>query len=213
VKIIVVSAHIVTSLHPCYHPTLLVQLINSYLVTWSQFPNYLRNMADEIYKKVGRGGAGNYYTKKDIEDLDHQQKDLEAQTPSLESAAISASDLPSPPSSEYHRTGRGGAGNYVPASNANALDRKELTRIPSAGSGNAKVQEKIGSDKTYRGTSGRGGAGNWRQTREEEERRLTNDEEEKKMAGSLVQQQVREDVERGLQMPSKAYLGPRIADG
>jgi len=42
---------------------------------------------------------------------------------------------------------------------------------------------------------------------------LTNDEEEKKMAGSLVQQQVREDVERGLQMPSKAYLGPRIADG
>jgi hypothetical protein len=68
--------------------------------------------------------------------------------------------------------------------------------------GRAKADEiKLKSD-TYSGLSGRGGAGNWRQGREEEERRR---EEEETKVRTAVHERVKLDVELGLKPPPKAY--------
>jgi hypothetical protein len=66
-----------------------------------------------------------------------------------------------------------------------------------------KVTEKVASEKpAYRGLSGRGGAGNWRQANEEEERKKT---EEEAMERSKVDEQVRIDVEAMMKPPPRAY--------
>jgi hypothetical protein len=96
--------------------------------------------------------------------------------------------------SEYQRTGRGGVGNFVsnPITGSNELPSKTIAApiIPS--------QKKI----EYRGHSGRGGAGNWRQVAEEEKRQA---EDEEQRARNKVDEQVRADVDKGLQPPPRAY--------
>ncbi|KAK6219077.1 hypothetical protein LQW54_002579 [Pestalotiopsis sp. IQ-011] len=91
----------------------------------------------DVYRKVGRGGAGNFYSQNDVEEHMAQASsasggdgDLEAQKPAP------ADDVPSDPAIEQHqqpaaatstsaagssgdapaygvRTGRGGAGNFI----------------------------------------------------------------------------------------------------
>ncbi|KAH8166175.1 hypothetical protein CIB48_g2077 [Xylaria polymorpha] len=95
------------------------------------------------YMRTGRGGAGNFYSQKDVEDAATKDstEDIEAQkTPTLDdnSTAPSSSSTPSTSAAgAYARSGRGGAGNFVSATPSSTL--------PSSAS-------------TY---SGRGGAGNW----------------------------------------------------
>ncbi|RDW71108.1 hypothetical protein BP5796_04882 [Coleophoma crateriformis] len=68
----------------------------------------------DVYKKVGRGGAGNFYSKKDIEDVKGKGKadDVEAQSPTS-TRALAAAIAASQPPPEYQHTGRGGAGNWI----------------------------------------------------------------------------------------------------
>jgi len=73
----------------------------------------------ESYTKLGRGGAGNFYSKKDIASVfsllhlhpsktpNNHQPDLEAQIQDLTRTPTTSN----PP--EYQHTGRGGAGNFV----------------------------------------------------------------------------------------------------
>ncbi|KAL8370341.1 hypothetical protein RB595_000630 [Gaeumannomyces hyphopodioides] len=117
-------------------------------------------MSDEVYKRVGRGGAGNFYSKKDVEDVAKASKvptDLEAQT--------TASSLVHPPATiggptQYSRAGRGGAGNFYdgggdPATVADSVEREAEARKAQALVGASLAQPKNG------GLGGRGGAGNW----------------------------------------------------
>ncbi|KAG4432596.1 hypothetical protein IFR05_011921 [Cadophora sp. M221] len=65
----------------------------------------------EVYRKVGRGGAGNYYSKQDIVDATKNTGDIESQTPSTTTNTSTATQAS--PAPEYLHTGRGGAGNWV----------------------------------------------------------------------------------------------------
>lgn len=90
----------------------------------------------DAYRKVGRGGAGNFYSPKDVEDVEKAAQARADADPEAQKAAVSptaAADEPpsdpaqhpsSTPSSSstarhpystasYARTGRGGAGNFV----------------------------------------------------------------------------------------------------
>lgn len=103
-------------------------------------------MAD-VYKKVGRGGAGNFYSKKDAADVATNkvrvneaiattstvlqslqlqilmviiQSDLESQTQPTLTADLTRAISASKPPPEYLHTGRGGAGNWVQPSELTA---------------------------------------------------------------------------------------------
>ncbi|CAJ2510004.1 Uu.00g059040.m01.CDS01 [Anthostomella pinea] len=92
-------------------------------------------MAD-VYRRSGRGGAGNFYSQKDIDDVVNRagpEDDLEAQKASLpiDDTPTDPADAPAPapapaptptapqsqPQSQtpypYARSGRGGAGNFI----------------------------------------------------------------------------------------------------
>ena len=159
------------------------------------------------YQKVGRGGAGNFYSQEDIEkalkstdvsrlrpcmfrtcSIDESQ-DVEAQriatTPTTEDIEKSRS--------EYAHSGRGGAGNYT-----NATKLAEAT-AQTAGVTPSLVESKPPETGHY----GRGGAGNYRSSDAEkavDERRASGVQEK-------IHQQVVQDVESGLKEPEKAHLG------
>ncbi|PMD66375.1 uncharacterized protein K444DRAFT_114746 [Hyaloscypha bicolor E] len=152
----------------------------------------------EPYKKVGRGGAGNFYSKKDVEDVKGKGKavDPEALPPSTAdlTRAISASQI----APEYLHTGRGGAGNWLKptdltSSGLTQMSLPDPTSItpsspssteagPSSPSSSPApshsasrpgigVSKRVlgGSKPTYKG--GRGGAGNYTDFEAEERAR------------------------------------------
>ncbi|KAL2263228.1 hypothetical protein VTK26DRAFT_7722 [Humicola hyalothermophila] len=76
-------------------------------------------MSSEPLRRVGRGGAGNFYSKRDIQEAEqsdsaHRDLEAEAQAPSgnpLHRAQThSAAEIAGP---SYARSGRGGAGNFI----------------------------------------------------------------------------------------------------
>ncbi|KUJ20956.1 uncharacterized protein LY89DRAFT_420656 [Mollisia scopiformis] len=151
--------------------------------------------------RSGRGGAGNFHTKNDIEEL-KKAEDLESQS-QIDPSSTSINDLTrsisaTKPPPEYLHTGRGGAGNWV---QPKELHSQGLTQ-ESTLSGQDASSRALGSSKpTYRG--GRGGAGNYGSFEEEE--RLKREAEEKKRAE--VERAVERDVESGLARPERAYGG------
>ncbi|KAK0113188.1 hypothetical protein ONS95_014886 [Cadophora gregata] len=160
----------------------------------------------DIYRKVGRGGAGNYYSKKDIADATKNSSDLESQTSSHTKGPNTTSHGHAP---EYQHTGRGGAGNWVqPAelqSHGLAQQSEDIHSTETTRPAEAPVQRVMGSSKpTYRG--GRGGAGNYFDDGEEA-RRLEEEKVEEERRKREVQGKVEEDVERGLKKPERAYSG------
>jgi hypothetical protein len=118
----------------------------------------------------------------------------------------------------YARTGRGGIGNYIapsqelPTSSSDAKSDLQSAR-EALDASREKLIDKISGDKStaYRGLSGRGGAGNWRQGNEEAERRRAGDEEMK--TRSRIDESIRLDVEKGLKPPPKVYAAPENAFG
>ncbi|CAD6442705.1 ffa98ccf-8762-4569-9cdc-003db0e899c6 [Sclerotinia trifoliorum] len=175
-------------------------------------------MSEETYKKVGRGGAGNFYSKQDVE-RSNGTSDLEAQsssstkhnkTPSLISQALRAVGGGPPP--EYQHTGRGGAGNLAsPASLLNSgltqttTNYQNPTINPAPPSSSPRNVKSSMQSVVYKG--GRGGAGNYNWEADEivkENQRISEEnsrrEIEKKVVGD-----VDGDGEGGLRKPGRAY--------
>jgi len=157
-------------------------------------------MSTEAYQKVGRGGAGNFYSKQDLESLAGKpaslQEDIGSQHPS-------SSTTTSPPlaPSEYQHTGRGGAGNWIAPSELSTSGLTQTSSLPT------KQTLGNGIRKTYK--AGRGGVGNYidagnavaggeeQRKREEEEDRMKKE----------VKRRVEEDIERGLRRPERVFMG------
>ncbi|KAL8656970.1 MAG: hypothetical protein Q9226_002386 [Calogaya cf. arnoldii] len=146
-------------------------------------------MSSDMYGKVGRGGAGNYYSSQDIQQAQKQAaEDVEAQP--IIAAEHRAPDAKEP---EYIHSGRGGAGNYSSASDP-AERKRSVDMTPS-------TRERTVPEG---GFYGRGGAGNLRGS----DKGLS--EEGTEMTEREVQKQAYEDtvtdVEKGLKAPEKAHL-------
>ncbi|CAL3964806.1 hypothetical protein PZA11_002272 [Diplocarpon coronariae] len=158
----------------------------------------------EVYKKIGRGGAGNYCSKQDLVQA-AKNSDLESasQHPSSSPSATSA------PAPGYLHTGRGGAGNRVQASEliSSGLTPSQSTSDPTSTSkpaaGEASAARVMGSSKpTYRG--GRGGAGNYYNltTDPEREERL-----QAEGVARLNRAWAEGEAQRALMRPEEAYQG------
>ena len=166
-------------------------------------------MTTETYHKVGRGGAGNFYSDQDIEEATgktrevclplfwryiqdlYNWQDLEAHSADASSDITSSSRvLP-----DYAHSGRGGAGNWY-----SPPDLQKTGNFFSD-TGRSMPRPDIGGA----GYSGRGGAGNF-SSKDQEMRRL---EEERlaEKARSKREAEIVKDVELGLKPPEKAHLG------
>ena len=133
-------------------------------------------MSDDVYRRAGRGGAGNYYSKKDIAEVDKrvkEQQDVESQKPVPED--LPPSDPADPPttstaasassSAAYARSGRGGAGNFVDPAQEAATGAPDIQGVSStAASAASAANTPPLSTSSAAGAlrySGRGGAGNF----------------------------------------------------
>ncbi|KAK3296064.1 uncharacterized protein B0H64DRAFT_374206 [Chaetomium fimeti] len=180
-------------------------------------------MSSEVFRRVGRGGAGNFYSKQDVQDAEKKAStttDLEAQdqlpnplslTPTHATGSSSLG-----PGTSYTRAGRGGAGNFTfssaddaastPASSADTAAQKQEEEADRAKAA-AAVAASLAAKSKAGGLSGRGGAGNWSMggsEREEEDKEERRKEEEKE-----VERKVLMDVEVGLAPPARVYAPPR----
>ncbi|KAF7879551.1 hypothetical protein EAF04_000746 [Stromatinia cepivora] len=177
-------------------------------------------MSQESYKKVGRGGAGNFYSKQDVE-RSNGASDLEAQsssstskhnkTPSLISQALRAVGGSGPPP-EYQHTGRGGAGNLAsPASLLNSgltqttTNYENPTINPAPPSSSPRNVKSSMQSIVYKG--GRGGAGNydWEADETAKENQRISEENSRKEIEKKVVGDVDGDGEGGLRKPGRAY--------
>jgi len=150
----------------------------------------------EPYKKMGRGGAGNFYSKDDIATA-AAITDTESQSPTNDLTKTPTSSLPP---SEYIHSGRGGAGNWIKPSELPSAGPTQTTS-PSANPILAKKIVAQANKPVYRG--GRGGAGNYGDLEAEEKVRRERASEERRK----VEERVERDVELGLSKPPKAYGG------
>lgn len=161
------------------------------------------------YQKVGRGGAGNFYTPKDVQKACKETskvreilifsksptaltncQDVEAQR---NAASGAVEDLESQ-GRRFSTSGRGGAGNVT-------------TRDVLAAGTTANVDVTPSLEETKPpelGHYGRGGAGNYRIPEHENKRGGEKDILE---AQEKAHQEVVKDVEMGLKEPEKAHLG------
>lgn len=162
-------------------------------------------MASDTYRKVGRGGAGNYYSNQDIQQAQKQAAEVRPRAPDKASILRLSKDLEAQPivaddpraanakEPEYIHSGRGGAGNYSTASDP-AERKRSVDMAPS-------TRERTVPEG---GFYGRGGAGNLRGS----DKGSSVDDAE--IRASEVQKQAYEqtvqDVEKGLKAPEKAHL-------
>jgi hypothetical protein len=183
-------------------------------------------MSDEIAQKVGRGGAGNYYTKAEVENASHAvwlmcsalmrpfANMLLQSPPSQKSTQRVDTQLEFP---TYARTGRGGAGNYIapaqelPTSSDAQSDLQSAREVLDASREKLKDKVTVDKSKAYRGHSGRGGAGNWKPGSEEAERKRAEDKEMK--VRNRIDASIRLDVEKELKPPPKVYAAPENTFG
>ncbi|KXH66021.1 hypothetical protein CSAL01_09599 [Colletotrichum salicis] len=145
----------------------------------------------DVFRKVGRGGSGNFFSKKDVDDAEKATpEDIEAQ----KSTDVAASST-SPTSSGYVRAGRGGSGNYVDPTSLPGTKQQEELASKTQAAVNASIAR-----SAARGASGRGGAGNY--TGSVPGAEATEEEVKRKEA---LEKKIIEDVEAGLPMPPKAF--------
>ncbi|OAA38894.1 hypothetical protein NOR_06547 [Metarhizium rileyi] len=168
----------------------------------------------DVLRKVGRGGAGNFYSAKDdgpaaaaittdrvrLTDAHAMNRhrpeltsrqDLERQDPIVTTIQDPAA------AGQPVRAGRGGAGNYIDPSQLPHTDDKNRIANEVAAAVTSSLKK-----HPHRAMGGRGGAGNW--TGEEQEPRKEDE------AGSTTEQlerKVKEAVERGLKIPEKVHHG------
>lgn len=178
-------------------------------------------MPGDEFRKVGRGGAGNFHPVKTEAkqtqppsegDLERQQQQPQQQhssnattSPQSSTVVVAAPPPPSavsePPSSV--RAGRGGAGNYMDASQLpGPRDLHHLAmEMKSA------VTSSLRRNPVRMG--GRGGAGNWA-GESSSGSNDNNDNDSGEADGdeaAALEKRVLETVDRGLQMPARAHHG------
>lgn len=172
----------------------------------------------EAYRKVGRGGAGNFYSKKDIEELNSTSQatgDLEAQKPAPADAPPSdPAEAPAagPPATSgtsssssapvYARTGRGGAGNFVdPLTASSGSVHPDAQPHPAAivhSTGNQSLAQAPAPPRL----SGRGGAGNFAGGGEQ---RIIDGGEQERKRKEAIDNDIFADVRAGLREPGRAH--------
>ncbi|KAM7197751.1 hypothetical protein V8F33_005475 [Rhypophila sp. PSN 637] len=156
---------------------------------------------DQVYRRVGRGGAGNWYSKKDVEEVEkaQQQADIEAQKQNIPSAAGPANPIAA--STQYHRAGRGGAGNFhEPATAPDGVDPMAVQQTEEQ---IEKIKAAVAAQKPRTGgMGGRGGVGNWSNSNSVNVQQQEKEEQKKVQE---VELRVLKDVEAGLAMPKPAY--------
>lgn len=173
-------------------------------------------MEPASYRKVGRGGAGNYYSKQDIQEAARRAalvtsrrapshpcpvplilfQDLEAEVKREATVTVGPDPTPIPPS-EYVNSGRGGAGNF--------FSRKdEIFAAGSSVSSDDKTSTLTKNTLPEVRYSGRGGFGNYN-TAENERKRIEAEKVAEESQSQEYEMTVR-DVELGLKPPEKAHL-------
>ncbi|KAG6054782.1 hypothetical protein E4U17_003477 [Claviceps sp. LM77 group G4] len=141
----------------------------------------------DIFRKVGRGGAGNHYsvTKQDALAA---EKDLKRQD---DQARLVAAH---PPDTTSLCAGRGGAGNFVNAAQVPAAQEEDRTLAQ-------EVSQAVSTSNPHTNQmGGRGGAGNWAGEQQKKGAGLQSTEEE-------LERRVAEVVERGLKIPERVHHG------
>lgn len=179
-------------------------------------------METESYQKTGRGGAGNFYSKHDIEEATKHTAEVSKETHNdLEDSYVLSLELQDGSNSsifqldleaqsqtgrapiessenlhsDYTISGRGGAGNFW---------RKEDIVAGSPSSSDTPISIKPSTIPNI-GYSGRGGIGN---IRSGEVEKLREDMEARAAeARQRAHDEVVRDVEMGLKMPERAHLG------
>ncbi|KAM0562141.1 hypothetical protein ACHAPJ_002585 [Fusarium lateritium] len=148
----------------------------------------------DVYRKTGRGGAGNFYASNKSDDAAKNQ-DLEAQNLATDEAPPPDRSTASVPA----RAGRGGSGNYVnPADLPDARERDEMA-AKTAAAVNASLKR---NHNVRGGLGGRGGAGNYRFEEDDKTR-----EDGERTRGEELEKKVRDEVEKGLKMPERVHHG------
>ncbi|AEO69389.1 bc76ea4d-ec02-4817-a54c-4f13fd989e14 [Thermothielavioides terrestris] len=183
-------------------------------------------MSTEVFRRVGRGGAGNFYSKKDVEEAEKAgTEDLEAQrattttTTSEETLSFTRTQTTSPTitsatAPSYGRTGRGGAGNFA-LPNPNAAPHTTPLLNPNSAAPHPEEAAPsppslpVPKRKTG-GLSGRGGAGNWTGG---EDGTKQQEEEDKQRRVEELEMQVLRDVEVGLAPPPRVYQTHTLGSG
>ncbi|KAK3900110.1 putative mitochondrial DnaJ chaperone [Staphylotrichum tortipilum] len=172
-------------------------------------------MTTDVFRRIGRGGAGNFYSQKDVQEAEEAAAataDLEAQTPNptaLTRTLTSASITTTSSTPSYARAGRGGAGNFTfpdpsstpapaPSTEQQQQDEQETERNRAAVAASIAARARTG------GLGGRGGAGNWTGGNSA----ATVSVEEQKKVEEELELRVLRDVEGGLAMPPRAYHAP-----
>lgn len=202
---------------------------------------------DQVYRRVGRGGAGNWYSKKDVDEAEKAQQqavsliflpiilfryfldprypayrltpqtlwwkqDIEAQKDHGTSAAGPANPIAA--STQYHRAGRGGAGNFHDPAPTNAItagtDKADGAVDPVAVQQQeeqiAKIKAAVAAQKPRTGgMGGRGGVGNWSNSNSLSAQQQERQEKEEQKRVQEVELNVLRDVDAGLAMPKPAY--------
>lgn len=181
-------------------------------------------MSSDVFRRVGRGGAGNFFSKKEVEDAQNAQpqvprpilsppamclrrvhsylllfQDPEAQkpkSPTADDAAAAAAAAQQHSSPAYARAGRGGAGNFhdAPPTIDDSLAQEEALRRTNAAVSASLARPRAG------GLSGRGGAGNWSDDTAQGERETQDRRQQQEIEAKIAH-----DVEASLQMPGKTY--------
>ncbi|KAL9943620.1 hypothetical protein ACHAQF_003896 [Verticillium nonalfalfae] len=148
----------------------------------------------DVYRKTGRGGAGNFYSKQDIEQAEQAKAtdDLEAQKVATNTSTVTASTAAR---DAYARAGRGGAGNFHDPATLPAAREQEAAADRTRTAVNASIAR-----AANKGYSGRGGAGNWTSKEDEAAKK-----EEEALRVEALERKVVEDVESGLAMPPRAH--------
>ncbi|KAK3302045.1 uncharacterized protein B0T15DRAFT_289901 [Chaetomium strumarium] len=173
----------------------------------------------DILRRVGRGGAGNFYSKKDVQEAANSTPpDLEAQNNSAEPLANAVTRTQTHSTSSgpsYSRTGRGGAGNFTfrsagsdttaPSTDPNSSTAQQEERDLKEQAAVA-VAATIAAKPRAGELSGRGGAGNW--TGHDGVGAELKEEEERQKKAAELEMQVLRDVEVGLAPPPRAYHHP-----
>ncbi|KAI2624039.1 hypothetical protein GGS26DRAFT_593558 [Hypomontagnella submonticulosa] len=173
-------------------------------------------MAD-VYRRSGRGGAGNFYSQKEIdetmkrksEDLEAQKSqqvpadeppsdpaDVPAQSPQIASA-ISSGAGASAGVKTYARSGRGGAGNFVDPTNVVQGPASPTPTSPTAGA------PKQHQPSRSAGLSGRGGAGNW--TEQKGGEGAPYDAEQERKRREALDAHILQDIRDSLPQPPKIH--------